>query len=390
MKGCAILRLSLLALALLASHSGKAVEAGASADTPTASGGDAASASRSGLEIHQRFRAHLAEPDCSNVNPRFRAQFAPAPRRMAQRDDELMALFGYVTDELIKAGLPTEYALIPFVESGYNPAARNPQGPAGLWQFIAQTARNQGIVMQPGYDGRYSPVESTRAAIRYLKILHSMFGGNWRVAVMAYNAGEGRIQSAIRRSGQPQRNADASRIEGGPAISRAYVEKLHAISCLLEQADDRREWLAAIDRPVPNLVAEPVHEGIRLEDWARARQHNIALLRKLNPALAQGTISSGRLLLVPGPASDATSPRAATASRTASSVIASGSAAATLSGAQRADGNPRRHTVVQGDSLWSISRRHRISTAELLRLNNLKPGATLRPGMVLRLDATPD
>ncbi|MFX7760059.1 transglycosylase SLT domain-containing protein, partial [Acinetobacter baumannii] len=87
----------------------------------------------------------------------------------------LLPLFGYVVDALRDADLPTEYALIPFVESGYRPAARSPSGPAGLWQMIAVTARNHDVPIRDGYDGRLSPVDSTRAAVRYLKTLHGMF-----------------------------------------------------------------------------------------------------------------------------------------------------------------------------------------------------------------------
>ncbi|MGY0504039.1 transglycosylase SLT domain-containing protein [Luteimonas sp. e5] len=347
-------------------------------------------ATRSGLEIHRRFREHLAEPDCSNADPRWTAHYERAPRRMASHDDELLALFGYVVDELVQAGLPTEYALIPFVESRYNPAARSKAGPAGLWQFIALTARNQGVKVTPAYDGRMSVVDSTRAAVRYLKILHSMFGGNWRVAIMGYNAGEYRVLGAIKRSGMQQRQADAKRIQGLPALTRAYVEKLHAITCLIEQAEDRAEWLQAIDRPVPVLTAESLQEdAASLEHWARAQQLDAGMLKRLNPALASVRLNSGPQapqLLVPRrlrEESETTRTR---------SVIAAGSAAESLATASRtgiATGGHTHYTVVAGDSWWAIARRHGLSTAELLRRNGLRPGAALRPGMVLKLDATP-
>ncbi len=351
---------------------------------------DAAPTTRSGLDIHRRFRENLAEADCRNASPRWRAHYARAPVRMARQDDELMSLFGYVVDEFIKAGLPTEYALVPFIESRYTPSARSAAGPAGLWQFIALTARNQGITMRPGYDGRYSVVESTRAAVRYFKILHSMFGGNWRLAIMGYNAGEYRIIGAIRRSGQSQRNADPGKLQGVPALTQAYVEKLHAISCLIEEADNREEWLRAVDRPVPFLVAEPMTDAApSLAQWAKTRALDGALLARLNPAHASGPLraGAGHHLLVPAGAAAAT----AVAERPAPvgalpSVLASGSAAAALAGDGDGQSRPSTHTVQRGDSFWTIARRYKLSTAELLRRNGLKPGATLRPGMVLKLD----
>lgn len=135
---------------------------------------------RNGREIFSNFREGLAAPQCDAeaTSPRWRKQFAHAPSRLGNIDDDALPLFGYVVDELRSAGLPTEFALIPFVESGYRPGARNSSGPAGLWQFIATTARNHRVPMEGGYDGRLSAVDSTRAAVRYLKTLHGMFAGD--------------------------------------------------------------------------------------------------------------------------------------------------------------------------------------------------------------------
>src|SRR3546814_15089392 len=122
-----------------------------------------------------------------------------------------------------EAHRPTGYALSPVVESGYKPGARSSSGPAGLWQFIALTARDHEIAIRPGYDGRLSPVESTRAAVRYLKTLHGMFAGDWRLAVMAYNAGEYRVLGPLKRSGQRAMDADPAQPVGPAASPRADV-----------------------------------------------------------------------------------------------------------------------------------------------------------------------
>src|SRR5690606_5762339 len=127
------------------------------------------------------------------------------------------------------------------------PDARSRLGPAGMWQFIRLTARAHKVPMSSGYDGRLSPVDSTRAAVRYLKTLHGMFAGDWRLAVMAYNAGEYRVFGALRRSGQVARDADPEKLESLSGITRAYVRKLHALSCLLHRADDDPAWLASLD-----------------------------------------------------------------------------------------------------------------------------------------------
>ena len=146
--------------------------------------------------------------------------------------------------------------------------------------MIAITARNHDVPMRKGYDGRLSPVDSTTAAVRYLKTLHGMFAGDWRLAVMAYNAGEYRVLGALKRSGQVARNAKPEQLMGLSDITQAYVRKLHALSCLMEQADDREEWLQPLDRPVPHLEAVPLPAG------STASTHGPAVPARTRPASA--------------------------------------------------------------------------------------------------------
>jgi membrane-bound lytic murein transglycosylase D len=255
----------------------------------------ASPATRSGREIYAEFRAGLADPQCDGTDSRrWHAHFAATPTRLVARGDDVLPLFGYVVDALRAAHLPTEYALIPFVESGYKPGARSPGGPAGLWQMIAMTARNHAVPMHPGYDGRLSPVDSTRAAVRYLKTLHGMFAGDWRLAVMAYNAGEYRVFGALRSSGQVARSADPEKLTGLSGISRAYVRKLHALSCLFDQADDDAGWVEALDRQVPILQAVPLPAQSRsLGQWAATQGLDAPALQRLNPALPDGRALPG-------------------------------------------------------------------------------------------------
>jgi len=263
-----------------------------STEAPAASS-SAVIPTRSGRDIYTQFREGLADPECpaNGGSARWREHFANAPKRMATDGDDVLPLFGYVVDAVRKEHLPTEFALIPFVESGYRPGARSNGGPAGLWQFIAITARNHNVAVRPGYDGRLSPVDSTRAAVRYLKTLHGMFAGDWRLAVMAYNAGEYRVLGALRRSGQNARNAKPETLQGLSPITHAYVQKLRALSCLLESADDREEWLRALDRPIPLLQARALPHGAKtLDAWAREQGLDAARVRRMNPAFEGGRI----------------------------------------------------------------------------------------------------
>jgi len=257
-----------------------------------------------GTEIYERFVGGLAQRECESASPRWRAHFAHVPGQLAAGDGDVLPLFGYVVDALRARHLPTEYALIPFVESGYRPGARSSGGPAGLWQFIAVTARNHDIPVRPGYDGRLSPVDATRAAVRYLRTLHGMFAGDWRLAVMAFNAGEYRVLGALRRHGQRPANADPESLESLSGITRAYVRKLHALSCLMVEAGRDPAWLAALDRPVTPLVAvDLAGEAAGLDGYAARHGLDAAQLRRLNPAHAGGTPPAGRQVLVPAAAS---------------------------------------------------------------------------------------
>ena len=368
---------------------------------------------RNGREIYQRFRDGLAEPVCkTEASTRWQGHFAHAPKQLAARNDDVLPLFGYVVDAVREAHLPTEFALIPFVESGYKPGARSPQGPAGLWQMIAVTARNHKVPMRAGYDGRLSPVDSTTAAVRYLKTLHGMFAGDWRLAVMAYNAGEYRVLGALKRSGQSARSAKPETLPGLSPITHAYVRKLHALSCLMEHADDRTEWQRALDRPVPLLQAVTVPDGVAdIATWARRNGQDVAQLQRLNPVYAGGRLSRAdgkpaRLLAVAttvesrpeeGQTAGAvdTAENAAVPSSTTTATASGVEAPVTVADAETdvaavappAATATRRHTVARGDSASKIAARYGIHVADLLQRNGLAASSVLRPGKVLLIDA---
>ena len=347
---------------------------------------------RNGHQIFASFREGLAMAQCDAdaTSPRWRRQFAHAPSRLGNVEDDALPLFGYVVDELRAAGLPTEFALIPFVESGYRPGARNASGPAGLWQFIATTARNHRVPMESGYDGRLSAVDSTRAAVRYLKTLYGMFGGDWQLAVMAYNAGEYRILQALRRGGMNAQNARPAELPGLSPITHAYVEKLHALACVLEQAEKEPELMAALDRPVPVLRGHALPAGTTLADWSARNVLDPARVARLNPAVT-GKRAGTRVLapalpdmvlgsesqLAAAPLPPAALPAPASVDVASTALASAGTAAA-----------GRRHTVRSGESAWTIARRYGIPVKTLLSRNNLDANAILKPGMVLRFEET--
>ncbi|MCD9033271.1 transglycosylase SLT domain-containing protein [Luteimonas sp. Y-2-2-4F] len=369
---------------------------------------------RQGRDIYASFVEGLSDPGCSaDAGDRWRRHFAHVPRDLASKPDKLLPLFGYVVDQLRANHLPTEYALIPFVESGYRPGARSAAGPAGLWQFIALTARNHRIAIRPGYDGRLSPVDSTQAAVRYLKTLHGMFAGDWRLAVMGYNAGEYRVFGALRATGQRPMDARPEELPM-PQTTRAYVDKLQALSCLLVEAGQREDWLRAIDHTVPVLTPAPLPRNTaHLDSWAQRQGLDPALVRRFNPAFPEGRVASAdRSLQVLAPASsaaalasarragDAVAPPepaaavAAVAVAPAAPVAPPASAAAPVAAVAvsapvhyaQAVEPPRAHVVERGESIWRIAQRYGVGVAQLLARNGLNRNSVLRPGTTLWID----
>ncbi|MEQ4573681.1 MULTISPECIES: lytic transglycosylase domain-containing protein [Gammaproteobacteria] len=352
--------------------------------------------SRNGRQIFDAFLAGRADPGCDAEasSPRWEAHFAKAPAQLADEDQDVLPLFGYVVDELRTAGLPTEFALIPFIESGYRPGARSGSGPAGLWQFISATARNHKVPVGKRYDGRLSAVDSTAAAVRYLKTLYGMFGGDWRLTMMAYNAGEYRILQAMRRAGMNAQNARPDALPGLSPTSYAYVEKVHALACVLDHAQARGSLMAGLDREVPILDEHTLPAGTSLQGWAHRNALQTDMVGRLNPALGQARSSDvPRSVLAPRTEASATVAVAGPAPEPAAADEARTVAAADSGPAPEATGKPaprrsarRTHTVRSGESAWTIARRYGITVKALLSSNGLRQDSVLKPGMVLAFD----
>ncbi|HYM86306.1 MAG TPA: LysM peptidoglycan-binding domain-containing protein, partial [Pseudoxanthomonas sp.] len=221
-----------------------------------------------------------------------------------------------------------------------------------------------------------------------LKTLHGMFGGDWRLAVMGYNAGEYRILQSMRRAGMNAQNAKPAQLPGLSGITYVYVEKLHALACIFQQADDREEWLRRLDRPVPRLSSQTLPGDVAsLDAWASRQGYDTALLRRLNPALASGLSRGAKPLRVLAPwAAGAAVPVMDDIAKTPAAPAPGKSkpAQAVISTRPAAAGS---HTVRRGESAWTIARRYGLQPQQLLSRNGLAGSAVLQPGMVLKLEA---
>ncbi|MDP9013868.1 MAG: LysM peptidoglycan-binding domain-containing protein, partial [Pseudomonadota bacterium] len=164
--------------------------------------------------------------------------------RVFQRGQRYMY---HIITEVEARGMPTEFALLPVVESAYEPFAYSVSRAAGLWQFIPGTGVRFGLKQTWWYDGRRDVIESTRAALDYLQALHDEFNGDWLLAIAAYNVGENWVERAIANNRAAGKPTDFWHLNL-PAETRAYVPKLLAMKRLM--AEPERYGLEFA--PIPN------------------------------------------------------------------------------------------------------------------------------------------
>lgn len=327
-----------------------------------------------GAEVFDRMSASFSAPVCvkGQQNRLWRKRYAGHPESFARHLEQILPLLAYVVEEVERRELPGEFALLPIVESWYRPEAIGPGGPAGMWQMIASTARNHGILIQPGYDGRLSPVESTDAALDYLDTLGEMFDGEWRAMSMGYNAGEYRILRAFRNSGDRRVSGESQLPRGLSRTTYDYVAKMHALACLIARPERHGLELPRDARFVP-LARLTLPADVQSLDQAAIRMGvDAASLRQLNPAYRQGRIVAGvpREVLAP---ETALARLAATASEPAPSSPVPAPPAA------------QSYRVKSGDTLSGIAARHGVPLKSLFALNGLNGKSVLRPGQVIRL-----
>lgn len=199
-------------------------------------------------------------------------------KRVAKRAKPFLHL---IVEEIEKQGMPAELALLPIVESAFDPFAYSHGRAAGMWQFIPGTGKRFGMKQTWWYDGRRDVIASTEGAIKYLKYLLKMFDNNWLHALAAYNSGEGRVQKAIRKNKKAGKPTDFWSLDL-PRETRAYVPKLLALSDILRNTESNGfEW-----PEIDNLaVTEAVDIGSQIDLALAAEMAGLTLkeLHALNP-----------------------------------------------------------------------------------------------------------
>jgi membrane-bound lytic murein transglycosylase D len=269
----------------------------------------------------------------------------------------------HIVSEVERRGLPGELAMLPVVESAYQPFAYSPARASGIWQFIPSTGRVYGLRYSWWYDGRRDVVESTRAALDYLEKLHAEFSGDWLLALAAYNSGEGNVRKAIRRNQRAGKPIDFWSLKL-PRETRSYVPRLLAVAAIVAQPDNHGLTL----KPIPDepyFAATQLDGQIDLALAAEMAEVTLEELYLLNPGFSRwATDPDGpHQLLLPVNAVPDFEIRLAE-----------------LPADERIRWH--RHVIKRGDTLGTIAHKYRTSIAALKQANNLR-GTTIREGRSL-------
>lgn len=240
------------------------------------------------LDVWERIRRGYAVPNLNSpLVDKWTAYYAAHPQSLQRMADRSGKYLYYIVDEINRRGLPTELALLPFVESAYNPNAYSSARASGLWQFIPSTGTAFNLEQNYWRDQRRDPIASTNAALDYLEYLFE-FQGDWFLAFASYNWGEGSVKRAIARNVAAGQPADYRYLKM-PAETANYVPKLQAIKNIIANPEKYAVVLPIVDND-PYFVTISKDRDIDLAVAAKLAEMSIEDFSELNPSFNQGVI----------------------------------------------------------------------------------------------------
>ena len=333
----------------------------------------------------QRVKIHACSSECKDLLDRLRAGFSwpetmnervEAQIRYYQTHPEVLTrnlqraqkYLHFVVTELEARNMPLELALLPYVESNYNPFAFSSGCAAGLWQFIPSTGEHYGLKQTWWYDGRRDIAASTRAALTYLNRLVTRFEGDWYLALAAYNAGQGAVSRMIARNQASNQPADYWNLPVSTETAN-YVPKLLALSRIIENP-------AKYGFELPALNNQPWFEFVDVQG-----QIDLALVSELT-----GLTEDEIIDLNPGFNRWATDPEGP---HVLLVPIDRAAAFRQMLAAYPPEARVRweRYRIQPGDTLIAIARRFD-TTVDILRNQNALKGHLIRVGDVLTVPRT--
>lgn len=379
----------------------------------------------------RRMRERFAMPGCdySALVMQWAQRFSAHPELFAETWRPAMPFLLLALDDIERRNLPGEFALLPYVESHYQPLPGKGQRPAGAWQLMPRTAREQGLRVSDDYDGRLDAIDSTRVALNLLERYDREFG-DWRVATMAFNAGEYRVKRELRdRAAATLDATELARLKLSP-ITHEHLAKLLALACII--ADPQRFRVVLPEPQADDVLAEHMidggidlrvaahYAGMSFEDLHRLNaahlgdrsppsgQHRLLLPRQqiaqfvamelADPIALRGawrTMKIPRKTVLSSIASDAAIPPTRLALANGLDREATLPAGTSLLVPAQPEGTRTRaptdvhetHVIRPGDTLSAIAHRYGVRIIELLHWNALRANSVLRLGAQLRISA---
>ncbi len=252
------------------------------------------------FDVWERIRRGYGMPELSTpAAERSTYWYSAQPASIVRMAQRAVPYLFHIVEEIEKRGMPTELALLPFVESGMQPHARSSANAVGLWQFIPSTGRMYELEQNAWQDQRSHITESTRAALDYLEKLFDEFG-HWHLALAAYNCGEGCVRRALNRA-RAGGNSGASYEELDlPYETRDYVPKLQALKNIVGNPEGYGLALPVIQNQ-PYFVAINKTRDMDIATAALLAEVTEEEFRTLNPAFKRSVIvgSSQSSILLP-------------------------------------------------------------------------------------------
>ncbi|WP_355660052.1 transglycosylase SLT domain-containing protein [Halomonas salifodinae] len=320
----------------------------------------------------ERLRSQLAWQEHID-HPRVQewiTHYSASPHNIEEITERARPWLSWILDQLQDRDLPAEIALIPFVESSFDPSARSHRGARGLWQFMPRTGDSLGLRRNRQYDGRLDVVASTRAALDYIEQqAEQWYEGDLFLSLAAYNAGAGTVNRARRNAGA---GSDYWQLRL-PNETMNYVPKLLAIAAIIDDPERYHVALPEID-DAPAFAKVEVERPLALNEAARLAGVSQETLAALNPGVLNGSLNPAYspVLLVP--------------SDNAERLVARLTRPAPSEPALAGSGGWQQYVVRSGDSLSAIAARYATSVSTLRNRNGLN-GDTLQIGQTLRVPA---
>jgi membrane-bound lytic murein transglycosylase D len=245
------------------------------------------------VDLWDRIRRGFAMPDLDSPLVQDRTQWYAARGDYLQRMTDRSSKYLYhIVEEIERRGMPTELALLPFIESAFNPQAVSTARATGMWQFMPATGKNFDLKQNAFRDDRRDVLASTRAALDYLQKLHNMFG-DWHLALAAYNWGEGNVGKALARNQRNQAGLSYTDLNM-PNETRYYVPKLQAVKNIVAMPQFYNLQLPHIPNH-PYFQSVPLTRDIDVQLAAKLADVSLEDFKSLNPSanrpvlLAAGT-----------------------------------------------------------------------------------------------------